>query len=74
VNYDDSHWQQVSISHDWSIALSYTRENSDGKHVRVEFDGVHNNSTVYINGIILGERPNGYSSFTLIFIGAGCLF
>ena len=28
------------------------------------FDGVYNNSKVWINGHLLGERPNGYSSFS----------
>lgn len=30
----------------------------------IEFDGVFMNSTVYVNGIELGTRPYGYSSFT----------
>ena len=33
------------------------------KAVRVEFDGVFMNSTVYVNGLPLGTRPYGYSSF-----------
>lgn len=41
------------------------------KHFRIkevgryflEFDGVYMNSTVYINGELLGNRPYGYSSF-----------
>lgn len=40
---------------------------SDGrpvKSVRVEFDGVFMNSTVYVNGQALGTRPYGYSSFS----------
>ena len=32
------------------------------KSVRVEFDGVFMNSTVYVNGQALGTRPYGYSS------------
>jgi beta-galactosidase len=31
--------------------------------VFVEFDGVMENSTVWINGVKLGQRPNGYVSF-----------
>ena len=43
----------------------FVLENSpEGKHVRVGFDGVYNNSTVWINGVKLGERPYGYSSFS----------
>lgn len=34
-----------------------------GKHVWVEFDGVMQNSEVWINGVLLGKRPNGYVSF-----------
>jgi len=33
------------------------------KQVAVEFDGVYNNSQVWINGVYLGERPFGYISF-----------
>lgn len=34
-----------------------------GGRVTVEFDGVYNNSEVWINGHYLGKRPYGYSSF-----------
>ncbi len=34
-----------------------------GKHTYIDFDGVYWNSTVWINGQLLGERPNGYISF-----------
>lgn len=37
---------------------------TEGKHVRVEFDGIYNNSKVWLNGVLLGERPYGYSSFS----------
>ena len=33
------------------------------KHVFIEFDGVYMNSDVWLNGIHLGNRPYGYSSF-----------
>ena len=33
------------------------------KLVFIEFDGVYMNSKVWINGHLLGERPNGYISF-----------
>ena len=35
-----------------------------GKQITILFDGVYNNSTVWINGVELGFRPNGYSSFS----------
>lgn len=34
-----------------------------GKHVFLEFDGVMAHSDVWINGVSLGHRPNGYVSF-----------
>jgi beta-galactosidase len=36
---------------------------SKGKLVYVEFDGVYQKSQVWINGHLLGFRPNGYISF-----------
>ena len=35
-----------------------------GKTIRLRFDGVMNHSTVWCNGIQVGQRPYGYSSFT----------
>ena len=34
-----------------------------GNAVAVEFDGIYNNSEVWINGQFVGRRPYGYSSF-----------
>ncbi len=34
-----------------------------GDAVAVEFDGIYNNSEVWINGQFVGRRPYGYSSF-----------
>jgi len=36
---------------------------ASGKRVWLEFDGVMANSAVWLNGKLLGERPNGYVSF-----------
>lgn len=35
-----------------------------GQVFRIEFDGVYMNSSVYINGHLLGTRPYGYISFS----------
>ncbi len=35
----------------------------DGQRLFIEFDGVMANSSVWINGVSLGTRPNGYVSF-----------
>jgi beta-galactosidase len=34
-----------------------------GKNIYLYFDGVYNNSEVWINGYYLGKRPNGFVSF-----------
>jgi beta-galactosidase len=34
-----------------------------GKKVYINFDGVWQNSRVWVNGILVGERPNGYVPF-----------
>lgn len=36
---------------------------AQGKKVTIEFDGVYDNSEVWINGQFIGRRPYGYSSF-----------
>ena len=41
----------------------FTVSRSEGSRFFIEFDGVYMNSTVYVNGHKLGERPYGYSSF-----------
>jgi beta-galactosidase len=50
-----------------------------GKRVSVEFDGVYQDATVYLNGHKLGTHPYGYTAFTLdlspelVFTGANVL-
>jgi beta-galactosidase/beta-glucuronidase len=34
-------------------------ETMRGRKIRVRFDGVYRNSTVWLNGALLGSRPNG---------------
>lgn len=34
-----------------------------GKRVKIRFDGVYMNSNVYLNGMLLGNRPYGFSTF-----------
>lgn len=44
---------------------TFTLNSSDKeKQISVFFNGVYNNSDVWINGHFLGNRPNGYSSFS----------
>ena len=35
----------------------------DGRGLYIYFEGVYNRSEVYLNGHLLGKRPNGYASF-----------
>ena len=43
---------------------TFVLDNSDqGKMIYIDFDGVFQNSQVWINGSYLGNRPYGYSSF-----------
>ena len=39
------------------------RASTDVAHLFIDFDGVYRNSEVWINGHLLGRRPNGYISF-----------
>jgi beta-galactosidase len=36
-----------------------------GKRVKVQFDGIYRNATIYLNGHKLGSEPYGYTSFEL---------
>ncbi len=38
-------------------------EDTKGKRIKIRFDGVYMNSSVYLNGIYLGNRPYGFSTF-----------
>lgn len=38
-------------------------QNQQGKKVYLYFEGIYNRSEVYLNGQLLGKRPNGYISF-----------
>lgn len=43
---------------------TFVPEKSDvDKKIRIVFDGVHMNSDVYLNGVLLGHRPYGYITF-----------
>lgn len=38
-------------------------DGSKGKRVKIRFDGVYMKSSVYLNGVFLGYRPYGFSTF-----------
>ncbi len=37
-----------------------------GKVVRVDFDGIYMNATIYLNGVQLGTHPYGYTPFSFV--------
>jgi beta-galactosidase len=47
----------------WYRKIFKVPENVKGKRASIEFDGVYMNSDVWLNGVHLGNRPYGYSSF-----------
>ena len=48
----------------WYEKHFFVDKGERGKAVRITFDGVYMNSTVWINGQELGTRPYGYISFS----------
>ena len=48
----------------WYEKHFFVDKSERGKAVRITFDGVYMNSTVWINGQELGTRPYGYISFS----------
>jgi beta-galactosidase len=47
----------------WYRKTFKAKSDWQGKQVYIDFDGVYWNSEVWINGVSLGIRPNGYISF-----------
>lgn len=43
--------------------FNYDAAKEKGKKKYIYFEGVYNRSDVYLNGHLLGNRPNGYASF-----------
>lgn len=48
----------------WYRKTFIVDSNKKGKEIHIYFEGVSNNSEVFINGRSLGKRPNGYISFS----------
>ena len=48
----------------WYRKTSKVSKKDKGQVFSIEFDGVYMNSSVYINGHLLGTRPYGYISFS----------
>lgn len=76
---NEKNWHDTEIPHDWLIGNSHhLYDEGEGWYKKVFsvenigendsyilcFDGVYMNSTVYVNGKIVGEWKYGYSSFS----------
>jgi len=77
-SFNDASWRSVDLPHDWSIEGPPDAKNATGagggyfpagamdwkgKPIRIAFDGVASNTTVYLNGQKLGFHPYAYTSF-----------
>ncbi|WP_075603999.1 glycoside hydrolase family 2 [Saccharicrinis aurantiacus] len=47
----------------WYRKTFRLNKGDENKNISIEFDGIYTRSTVWINGHLLGYRPNGYISF-----------
>lgn len=47
----------------WYIKSIHVPDSLKEKKIFIYFEGIYNKSEVYINGNLLGKRPNGYVSF-----------
>ncbi len=47
----------------WYRKRFFIPESDLGRRISIEFDGVHRNSMLWINGFYIGEEHSGYSSF-----------
>jgi beta-galactosidase len=48
----------------WYRKSFFIPESDLGKRISIEFDGVHRNSIVWVNGFYLGTEHSGYTSFS----------
>ncbi len=76
ANTDSLEFKPVDLPHDWLIyntldlyenSIGWYRRhytyNTQAKHVLLYFEGVYMDSTLYVNGKMVGEWKYGYSSF-----------
>jgi beta-galactosidase len=47
----------------WYRKIFYLPQSDSGKRITIQFEGIYMNSTVWINGQLMGTRPYGYSTF-----------
>ncbi|MBK1827860.1 glycoside hydrolase family 2 TIM barrel-domain containing protein [Haloferula rosea] len=47
----------------WYRKVFHVPEGDEGRRIFIDFDGIHMNGEVWINGHLLGKRPYGYLGF-----------
>ena len=40
-------------------------QDAKGKHITIHFDGAMYNAKIWLNGVLVGQRPNGYIGFSV---------
>lgn len=48
----------------WYRKTFFVDKDLEGKNISIDFDGVYMNSSIYVNGKLLGSHPYGYSPFS----------
>ncbi len=50
----------------WQYEKTFTvPQEHRGHRIMIEFEGVYRNATVFVNGMLAGQRPYGYSNFSV---------
>lgn len=83
TEWSDLKFETVDLPHDWLIyntldlyenSIGWYRKRfhyaNDGREVLLAFDGVYMDSSVYLNGQLIGVWKNGYSSFEHVLTSA----
>lgn len=55
-------WKYPETSVGWYRKTFQLPDTDKGKHVSIHFDGIFRNALVWVNGILVGNEPSGYTS------------
>lgn len=57
-------WKYPETSVGWYRKKFNVSASDFGRKISIQFDGIHRNSTVWVNGFYVGNEPSGYASST----------
>jgi beta-galactosidase len=57
-------WKYPETSVGWYRKKIVIPDSDFGKKISIQFDGIHRNATVWVNGFYVGNEPSGYASST----------